>query len=214
MTIEPADASILTASDPVPVEDKRRLASCDPETPILKSSASPSADKVKFDATPEAPIVIAPLASTSTPPAPASISIPPMRSDALIFIALLVPSLEEIFTDEPVATISISSPAAAPLAKISIPPAVALILTASAPVPVEDKRRLTSFAPVKEIVRSSASASVALVNPLAYIFASPSCAAYTVVTSELPIVTVFCPLPVAPAPITVSSLTSDAEGTV
>ena len=155
-----------------------------------------------------------PIASIVTPPEPASISIPPLTEAAQSFIASLAASVEEIFTDEPIAPISISSPAAAALAKISIPPAVASILTASAPVPVEDKRRLASFPPVKEIVRSSASASVALVNPLAYIFASPSCAAYTVVTSELPIVTVFCPLPVAPAPITVSSLTPDAEGTV
>ena len=180
-----------------------------PELVVRLLAAAASID------TPPASIVTPPVpASISIPPVPASISIPPVPVVALSFIASLTVSVEEIFTDEPVATISISSPAAAPLAKISIPPAVALILTASAPVPVEDKRRLTSFAPVKEIVRSSASASVALVNPLAYIFASPSCAAYTVVTSELPIVTVFCPLPVAPAPITVSSLTSDAEGTV
>ena len=55
---------------------------------------------------------------------------------------------------------SISSPAAFPVADISIPPAVVVICKASAPVPVEDKIKLESVAPAKAIVKSSAAPSV------------------------------------------------------
>ena len=55
---------------------------------------------------------------------------------------------------------SISSPAALPVAEMSIPPAVVVICKASAPVPVEDRIKLESVAPAKAIVKSSAAPSV------------------------------------------------------
>lgn len=79
----------------------------------------------------------APVVSIAIPPVPALISTPPAPVSAVSLMASATSSVEVIFTDEPVATISISSPAAAPLAKISIPPAVALICNASAAVPAE-----------------------------------------------------------------------------
>ena len=53
-----------------------------------------------------------------------------------------------------------SSPAAFPVAVMSIPPAEVDICNASAPVPVEDKIKLESVAPAKAIVKSSAAPSV------------------------------------------------------
>ena len=87
-----------------------------------------------------------------------------------------------MFTEDPVATISISSPAAAPLAKISIPPAVALMLTASAPVPAEDKRRLASFAPVTPMLKSSPSLFEARVMLLASTASIDTAAPASIVT--------------------------------
>ena len=52
-------------------------------------------------------------------------------------------------------------------ASTSTPPAVAFKIIASVPVPWETIFILASFEPVKEIVRSSATASVSLYNPCA-----------------------------------------------
>ena len=57
------------------------------------------------------------------------ISIPP--ADAFNVIASATASFEDKFTDDPVADISISSPAAASLASISTPPALASITIAA-----------------------------------------------------------------------------------
>ena len=66
MTIEPAVASILTASAPVPADARSKDASFAPVTEIVRSSSSPAEATVMFDAcTP----------SIENPPAVASISI-------------------------------------------------------------------------------------------------------------------------------------------
>ena len=64
-----------------------------------------------------------------------SISSPP--AEAFNLIASATASFEDRFTDDPVAVISMSSPAAAPEASMSIPPAVAFNSIASTPVPAE-----------------------------------------------------------------------------
>ena len=75
--------------------------------------------------------------SISSPALPDDVmSIPPAL--ALNTIASAAFSDEEIFTDEPVATMSISSLPAAPEAKISIPPALDSKTTALAAVPADD----------------------------------------------------------------------------
>ena len=66
---------------------------------------------------------------------------------ALRYKALAAFSVEVILTEEPVAIISMSSPEDAPDAKISIPPAVASTLIASAPVPAEFNIKLASTPP-------------------------------------------------------------------
>ena len=60
----------------------------------------------------------------------------------------------------PDAVISRSSPAASPVAVISIPPAEVVKVSASAPVPVEESTSDESVAPVKLTVRSSPAPSV------------------------------------------------------
>ena len=83
---------------------------------------------------------------------PAVTSIPP----ALAFntIASVTFSDEEIFTEEPVATMSISSPPAAPDANISIPPAFDSNTTAFASVPAEDITNCCAPPPATDNVKS------------------------------------------------------------
>ena len=119
-----------------------------------------------MEAPPALSILNGPVVSTIIPRVPASISIPLPVPEAFNLIAAASSSVEVILTDEPVAVISISSPAAAPLAEISIPPAEAVICKASAPVPVDDITRLESVLPVSEKVKSCAASVVALVIPV------------------------------------------------
>ena len=81
-----------------------------------------------------------------------SISSPP--AEAFNLIASATASFEDTFTDDPVAAISISSPAAAPEASISIPPALASITTASAAVPAELINKEELLSPTCSIVKS------------------------------------------------------------
>ena len=122
INILPVLVSIETASVPVPLDDKSNDESV-PVTDKVKSFAT-----VKLEA-PVASRLIAPVVSAIIPPVLESILIPPAAPLALIVIASASLSLDWMFTEEPVARISISSPAE-PVALISIPPADAFNIIA------------------------------------------------------------------------------------
>ena len=185
ITILPAEASIETASSPVPDELSKRLESFPPVTAIVKSSPSEVEAREKFDGAPIASMLIAPPSAVSIaiPPVPASISIPPSVLEALIttavaasrselssiFLATLksIPSAPltvticfpvTVFVSSPPIVSVLSTPTSRVLflsTLISIPPADAVSSRALAvEVPVEERMREESVAPVRETVKS------------------------------------------------------------
>ena len=136
-----------------------RLTSLTPVTATVRSSSAAVEARERLEGAPMASIEMAPPSAVSRvmPPVPALTSIPPAPVVAVRTMASETVSVEEIFTDEPVAEMSMSSPGAAPVARMSIPPADAVIARASGAVPEEDSRSVESVAPVSSIVKSSPS---------------------------------------------------------
>ena len=119
-TEEPVAVTLMSS----PAAAPGAVISTPPALAVIIIALAPSLDEAIFTS---------PVVSTSTPPVPASISIPPAESLAFNAIADASASVDVIFTEEPVAVILISSPAAAPVAVISTPPALAVNTKALAP---------------------------------------------------------------------------------
>ena len=185
-----ASAEIFNASAPVPVELNTKLESTFPVNPIVKSWPLPldSNDILEELAIPsilndKASRVIAVLLPLPFPNA----SVPEPCGSILIFE--LLPEVVIFIT--PPAIISITEEEV-----ISIPPALAVICKASAPVPVELNTKLESLVPVIPIVKSSSSPSVANV-----IFeASPAASILNDLESRVIAVLVLLPIPTVPEP--------------
>ena len=179
-------------------------------TPAAPVSVKAPALVVRFEAAPASiltprleSMVNAPVVSISTPLVPASILIPPADVFAISLIASACDSVEVIFTDEPVAVMFISSPAAAPVALISIPPELAVRTTADAPS-FEDAM---FTCPVESISRPLVPASI-LIPPadvLATIVMALASDSVDVMLTEDPVAVISMSSP-APAPDAVISI--------
>ena len=137
ISISPAAAVNAIASVPLPAELN-----------IMEELFAFTVEIVISSSSPSVVLVIAIVEFTP------SISSPP--AEAVNAIASATASFDDKFTDDPVAVISMSSPAAAPEASISIPPAEAVNAIASAAVPAELINKDASTAPVCAIVKSCA----------------------------------------------------------
>ena len=120
LTLDPVAVTLISSPPTAPVA----VISIPPALAVRTTAEAPSFELARFSS---------PVVSRSTPVVPELITIPPDALFAWILIAAASASLDTTLTLDPVALILISSPPAASVAVMSIPPALAVSTTAEAP---------------------------------------------------------------------------------
>src|SRR3990167_6190625 len=180
------------------------------DAPVAVISIPPALDVITIESAAfcDDAILTWPVVSKSKPLVPASTSIPPATPLAFSLIACASDSVDVMFTEDPVAAISISSPADAPVAVISIPPALDVITIESAAFC--DDAILTWPVVSKSKPLVPASTSIPPAALLAFSLIACASASVDVMLTEEPVAVISISSP-ADAPVAVISIPPTLE---